>query len=1178
MKRKITGAVALAASAALWAHAALVVNEACYDNSELADETGNTGLDWIELYNSGPSGVNVLGYGLWENNTYAESVKLPNYTIPVGGFLVVFADSDLVSPYTVWTNAPDLAVVPANATWKYSAPSSAPAATWKTNTFNDASWGSGIAPFGYNDPKLNMDCATVLGYGGNPASRYPAAYFRKTFTLANPSAVTGIVVNARLNDGAVVYLNGVEVLRQNMPDGAVAYSTLASMGVPSTLWTSTLLPTNGLVAGTNLLAVELHQAAVSSVDLIMDLTVTALVSAQVPFVHCNFGLGKSGADNVHLFNSAGTRIHRFDESGYELGENKSYGLAVDGATGTYKKYSRPTPGLLNSTYPQKYQETLASQKPTFSVPPGFYLANQSVVLNTAQAGYRVYFTLDGSDPRDSSVYVFSGYPVTLNAAAPATNGLAWLRTNPVEIGAAVPAAAWLPPVGSVPKAVVLRAIAVDATLQQFCSPETRGTYFIGAAFTNRTLPVVSLITDTNNLFGFASGLYVPGKYYADSPEGYGLNKWGKPYANYHQDSNGVSWERPVYFELFETAQTAAAVAQVLGVTMHGGGTRAIPQKTLYLLARAAEYGSDNVSYPLFPDEAPTAYKRFLLRNSGNDWYGPDYGGVATLMKDAVFHRIVKNLDISVMAYRPTVAYVNGEYWGIHNLRESFDKHYLATRYGLEADNMDLLMHEEDAIDNDKVKITRIDGDTACDEEYESLIDWIQDNPLAQDANMQRVQSAVVFTNGLNVPITGIDVTNHADYIIAETFFANTDWPINNCDFWRAHTNQVASAGKYGDTRWRWMLYDLDVAGEQPEGAAFDMFDYLQSSKMTGGSEPGFLINQLWSNMGFRNYFANRYANLLNTTFRPERMSALISQAAEAIRPEVETHFRRWGRTTTMPQWGAAVSNVLANYTATRHAVSWAHLDAALVLGGTGTLTVANSDAGGTGGRFTVNGVIIDASTEGVTNRAAWSGTFFRSLPVPVQAVPDAGYVFDGWVGTAVTNPSPSLFVGPAPITLTARFRPAAAPAYSPSGYERWQLANYSEQEILGSGAALPDAASGCAGLSNVQLYAFGMSRSDGLSDEQRQARMALSIHSQSNALWVGYTRLNGSFNDVNYTLKTAAGLAAPVAWSNAVTGLDLDPVTLTNVLDASTWFYEVRLPAASPARDARFFKLEAALQ
>ena len=1002
--------MALIAGVVCCAHSALVINEVCYDNSSVADEKGDTSSDWIELYNSGPSSVNVNNYGLGDSNPYDElkGVRLPNYTIPSGGFLVVFANSDLAEE-TVWTNAPNIALIPANATWRYSAPASAPVTTWNARTFNDASWALGISPFGYNDAKLNLDCATVLGYGGSQENRYPTAFFRKAFNVINPSVVTGLVIHARINDGMALYLNGVEVLRQNMPSDSVGYATLATMGVPSTLWTNFLLSAAGLVQGTNVVAVEVHQASAASVDLIMDMTVMALVNEQVPIVHGQFGLSKAG-EKVHLFNSGLANIHKYDEPLAEPGENTSYGLTADGVTGTYKVYEKPTPGLPNASNTQKYSETLLSQKPSLSVPPGFYQPNQSVVLNTAAGGLKIYYTLDGSAPWNSSAFVYSGQTVSIGAAAPVTAGLSWIRTNPVEISNSVSAAAWQAPVGSVAKAVVLRAIAVSGTA---CSPETRGTYFIGTQFTNRVLPVVSLITDTNNLFGFASGLYIPGKHYADSPEGYGQNKWGKPYANYHQDSNGVSWEKPVFFELFETSQHTAAVAQVLGVAMHGGGTRSIPQKTLYLMARLGEYGSDLVNYALFPDEPAKGYKRFLLRNSGNDWYGPDFSGIATMMKDAVFHRMVKGLDLAVMAYRPTVTYINGEYWGLHNLRESFDKHYLATRYGLEADNMDLLMHEE-ALDN-KVKITRIDGDKNCDEEYEAMIDWVQEHPLSLDANYQQVQA-------------WIDVTNHTDYIIAETFFGNTDWPINNCDFWRAHTNQVATCGTYGDTRWRWMLYDLDVAGEK--GADFDMIDYLADNEMTGGSEPAFLINQLWSNIEYRNHFVTRYANLLNTTFRPERLAGIITQAADEVTPAIEQHFRRWGRETTQAQWQHAVSNTLTQYTATRHAASWQHLNAHFDMGGIGSLSVRNSDAGGAGGRFIVNGVVIDLTTEGVTDRAAWTGTFFRSLSVSVLAVPDEGYVFDSWAGMALTDASLNLFVGAAPTNLTARFRRADAPLYT----------------------------------------------------------------------------------------------------------------------------------------------------
>ena len=1019
--RMLSRSLAILLCAAWSAHGELVINEVCFDNETTPDETGTVTSDWIELYNRGPASINVKNYALGDANPYAESkgVRLPDYEIPPGGYLLVFASSTLPE-YTVWTNITSMTLIPSNAVWRYHAPASAPSALWTSPAFSDAGWSSGTAPLGYNDPKLDMDCATVLPYGPDPQSRYPTAYFRNTFNVAKLSSVTGIQINARVNDGMVLYLNGTEVRRVNMPAGQIAYNTLASMGVPSSYWVTFTLPATGLVQGNNVLAVEMHQAFVNSTDLAMDMAVIALTNEQRPIVHGQFGLSAVG-ENVHLFNSVLTRVHMFDRPTAAPGRDKSYGLAVDGVTDTYKVFDRPTPGFPNVTQEQKYSETLLAQKPTLTVPPGFYPANQIAVgLRTATPNHKVFYTLDGSDPKYSSAFVYSGYSITLNAPAPVTSGLSWIRTNPVEIGNTAPGIAWQAPIGSVAKAVVLRAIAVSED-GKFCSPETRGTYFVGPSFADRALPAVSIITDPASLFDFVSGIYVPGKHYGDSPEGYGLNKWGKPYANYHQTNDDRLWERPAHFELFEHSQNTVSLSQQLGVAMHGGGTRAIPQKTLYLMARLGEYGAEAVNYRLFPDEAATSYKRFLLRNNGNDWYGPLAGGVSTLLKDATLQRIIRNLDISVMAYRPASVYINGEYWGIHNMRESYDKHYLATRYGVDPENVDILMHEEDHIDNDKIHISRIDGDTNSDEEYEALIDWIQANPLSNGANYQQVQ-------------TWVDVTNHADYIIAETFFGNTDWPVNNCDFWRAHTNQTATCGKYGDGRWRWMLYDLDLTGE--EGATFDMLSYLSSSKMTGGSEPGFLINQLWSNMDFRNYFVMRYANLLNTTFRPERTAAIIRAAADTVAPEVEQHFRRWGRNTTQTQWRQAIET-LVQYVTARHTYSWQHLNTRFNLGGTGTLAVRNAAPTGADGHFIVNGLAITAATDGVTNAAAWDGTFFRSLPVTVQAVPAPGYVFQEWVGTPDTSPTKNVFVGAAPLTLTARFRLASAPlctvALNPQG-------------------------------------------------------------------------------------------------------------------------------------------------
>ena len=1156
MKKNLTLLLALVCiTVAAKVTAALIINEVCYDNSKVADETGDTFSDWIELYNSGPADVNILNYGIGDANPYEEAkgVRLPNYTISAGGFLIIFASNDFAE-YTVWTNADDVAVIPQNSEWKAYLESAAPSGSWQAAAFDDSSWLEGISPLGHNTTVANMDCATLLGDPNNPSTLYQTAYFRKTFNVLKLSAVTAMRVNARIKDGMVVYLNGTEIHRQNMPAGTITYSTLASSPVPSTSWTTTLLDLSQLVQGENTLAIEVHKASATGTALIMDLNLTTLITEQKPIIHGQFGLKKEG-ENVHLFNESLVRIDKCEAPGYEIGEDRSWGTITDGITTSFKVYEKPTPDLPNATYNKKYNENLNDQIPTFSVAPGFYPSSQSVALSASTAGYKIYYTLDGSDPWDSDNSIWSGQSINISNPANVSSGLAWKRTNPVEVGANVADAVWLPPTGSIDKAVVLRAITVSLDGKN-CSPEISGTYFIGAEYSSRSLPVFSLITNTENLFDFVDGLYHPGKHYADSPEGYGDNKWGKPYANYHQDNDNQSWERPVHMELFETNQTTSSISMNMGFAMHGGGSRTIPQKTLYMIARNGEYGTDFVEHPLFPELPATAYKRFLLRNSGNDWYGAVSSGFATMLKDAVIHEISAPLDISVMAARPSLVYINGEYWGIHNLRESYDKHYLFTRYAIDPDNADILSQVEDTGNN--IAIVRIDGDKAADEEYEAMLDWIDANPLYINANYQHIT-------------TQIDVNNYADYVITETFFANTDWPQNNCDFWRAHTNQTASSGAYGDQRWRWMLYDLDVAGE--ESSSFDMFDYLTDKSMTAVNEAGFLMNELWKSTTFRNLFASRYADMLNTSFKPSHTSNTIATASQKIAADLDTHFARWGRSTTQAQWQNAINSSLINYNRERYENSWNHLNSHFTLGGTGQLTLKNAQSSGAGGHLSVNGIALTTQTAGVSDPANWNGLYFQSLPVNVEAVAESGWIFDGWVGTTLTSSQRTLYVSATPITVVARFRLTGDPPYSTEGYEAWQINNYTEQDIVAGTSATPSAPSGQAGMINFELYAFGMHITDGLSDAQRIARASLSINSENSTLWVGYNRLNDSYTDVSYTLKTTDSLITPLIWRTAILGEDILDETQTNIVDSATWLYEQKLNNEAPDKDSRFFKL-----
>ncbi|HXH19557.1 MAG TPA: fibronectin type III domain-containing protein, partial [Chitinophagales bacterium] len=150
--------------------------------------------------------------------------------------------------------------------WKYLDNGSNQGTAWRSVFFNDANWNTGNAELGYGDG----DEATTVSYGPNAANKYITTYFRKTFSVANPAAYNSLNLFIVRDDGAVVYINGTEVYRSNMPTGIITYTTLASssIGAPDeSAYYSTAVPAAVLRAGTNVVAVEVHQGAVNSSDL-----------------------------------------------------------------------------------------------------------------------------------------------------------------------------------------------------------------------------------------------------------------------------------------------------------------------------------------------------------------------------------------------------------------------------------------------------------------------------------------------------------------------------------------------------------------------------------------------------------------------------------------------------------------------------------------------------------------------------------------------------------------------------------------------------------------------------------------------------------------------------------------------------------------------------------------------
>ncbi|MFM8359796.1 MAG: metallophosphoesterase, partial [Verrucomicrobiota bacterium] len=165
----------------------------------------------------------------------------------------------------------DITLVPKGSVWKYLDNGTDQGTAWRAPGFSDATWAFGPAQLGYGDG----DEATTVGFGPNSSTKYITTYFRRAFTVADPTLFTGLGLSVLRDDGVVVYLNGTEVYRNNLPTGTITASTLAPVAVGGTEETTTFLTatlgTGTLLAGNNVLAVEIHQQSGTSSDISFDL-------------------------------------------------------------------------------------------------------------------------------------------------------------------------------------------------------------------------------------------------------------------------------------------------------------------------------------------------------------------------------------------------------------------------------------------------------------------------------------------------------------------------------------------------------------------------------------------------------------------------------------------------------------------------------------------------------------------------------------------------------------------------------------------------------------------------------------------------------------------------------------------------------------------------------------------
>ena len=512
-------------------------------------------------------------------------------------------------------------------------------------------------------------------------------------------------------------------------------------------------------------------------------------------------------------------------------------------------------------------------------------------------------------------------------------------------------------------------------------------FLIDPRGTNRySLPIISLATDRKNFFDPNIGIYVCGN---------------TPGCNYAQA--GDDWERPVHIEMFET-NGLTAFAQDSGIRMHGNTSFGFPIKALRLHPLNAKNGKP-FQYQIFPDLPIKEFNRLLLRPSGHDYY-------LTMMRDGLMQNLVRETGLDMQGYRPAVVFLNGEYWGIHNIQEAYENQYFASHHP-EVDP-----NAVDYIEGYAPSPYAYYGDAI---HFNNVIAYMQANDLSLDPNYAYVQ-------------TQIEVPDYIDYKVAETFYYR--WDIGNHRLWRPRTP---------DGRWRWILFDCDVGfggfWSVPPAWAFNMLAYntepngpwTQYEANPGGNDHNappitFQLRALLTNAGFKRDFINRFADLMNSSLSTQRMTNFINRMAGQIAPEMAEHTRRWRMPADTIAWNANVQ-ALRDFAINRAQYQRQHITNKFGLGGLANISLKVSDTNQ--GAIRLSTLIVSAPTN-----APWTGVYFRGNPITLTALPAPGYRFKSWTGIFTPSNSFTLLPIIASYSFTANFEAIPPTNFPPA----WDLA------------------------------------------------------------------------------------------------------------------------------------------
>lgn len=486
---------------------------------------------------------------------------------------------------------------------------------------------------------------------------------------------------------------------------------------------------------------------------------------------------------------------------------------------------------------------------------------------------------------------------------------------------------------------------------------------------SHTTPILLVNTPNQNLYG-ASGIFD--------------NWWS-------------DWVKPAYAVILDTGLTHPIIHQSkTGMRMDGGagGSRSHPQHSFRLSFTHGTFGDKPIEYPLIPDRPNRSlYSDIYLRNGSNQFLTLPY-------KDASQVRMMSEGSANYYSsYRPVSVYINGSYFGLYELREKFNQEYFEQHDGATRDSIELLSLSYWY----NLILRAVEGDV--DHFWTDYASFNALDPSSpsywQDANQY------------------FDLQHYTDYIIAESWMGNVDWPGNNIKIYRSDASQK---------RWRFALIDLELS-MQPNGWTNCTDNHI--AYMMGQSEDNPYIN-IWKqsieNLAYRNYFINRFADQMNTSYRQEKLIATEQAFYESMLPEMPLQYARWGDPNDITGQMEAFE---ANHEQFQEQLlcrsTFVFNQLRLQFDLTKKVQVNLAVEPPLAGEIHLN--TIQPTTY------PWSGTYFDGVPIEMQPIAKPGYIFSHWLPASnimdSLSDSLSVYVTQNTQTFTAVFMVAPLPPDGP---------------------------------------------------------------------------------------------------------------------------------------------------